>query len=123
MFPEMDEQHSSWRGWVLCHMDSIIIFGKTQEEHDTRLHSTLNKIKAEGVILNKDKYEFHKSQLHFLGHIINKQEISPDPDKTAVILQMERNPMTELQDSWGWSTNWVNLATILLNFLNPFVSS
>ena len=99
MFPEMDEQHSSWRGWVLCHMDGIIIFGKTQEEHDTRLHSTLNKIRTED---NKDKYEFNKSQLHFLGHIINKQGISPHPDKTAVILQMEKpKTMTELRRFMG----------------------
>ena len=80
---------------ILCHMDDILIFGKTQEEHDTRL---LKKIKIEGVTLNKDKCEFNKSQLHFLGHIINKHGVSPDPDKTAAILQMEKpKTLTELR--------------------------
>ena len=85
---------------VLCHMDDILIFRKTQD--DTRLHSNLKKIKTEGVTLNKDKCEFNKSQLHFLGHIINKHGISLDPDKTAGILQMEkRKTLTELRRFMG----------------------
>ena len=83
---------------VLCYMDDILIFGKNREEHNTRLHSNLKKIKTEGVTLNKDKCKFNKSQLHCLGHIINKHGISPDPDKTAAILQMEKpKTLTELR--------------------------
>ena len=50
---------------VLCLMDDILIFGKDQKEHDTRLTAALEKIQAAGVTLNKDKCEFNKTSLTF----------------------------------------------------------
>ena len=50
---------------VLCHMDDVIIFGKNQQEHDSRLHAALKTIQAAGVTLNKDKCEFGKECLTF----------------------------------------------------------
>ena len=40
---------------VLYLMDDILIFGKDQKEHDTRLTAALERIQAAGVTLNKDK--------------------------------------------------------------------
>ena len=31
---------------VLCHMDDVLIFGRTKEEHDTRLESALRRVEA-----------------------------------------------------------------------------
>ena len=80
---------------VLCHMDDVLIFGSTQEEHDTRLHT-----------LNRQKCEFSRRCLTFLGHTngdtIDEHAISPDPQKTNAILKMERlKTPTELQRSLG----------------------
>ena len=44
---------------VLCLMDDVLIFGKDQKEHDSRLTAALEKIQAAGVTLNKDKCEVH----------------------------------------------------------------
>ena len=70
---------------VLCLMDDILIFGKDQNEHDTQLTAALERIQAAGVTLNKEKCEFNKTFLTFLGHSIDKKGISPDPRKTAAI--------------------------------------
>ena len=75
---------------VLCHMDDVLIFGQTQQEHDTRLHAALQKIKSAGVTLNEEKCEFNKDRLMFLGHVIDKHGVSPDPHKTSAILAMEK---------------------------------
>jgi len=40
------------------------------------------------VTLNADKCEFSKRQVAFLGHVINKNGISADPQKTAAITDM-----------------------------------
>ena len=48
---------------VLCLMDEILIFGKDQKEHDTRLTIVLEIIKSVGVTLNRDKCEFNKTSL------------------------------------------------------------
>jgi len=73
---------------VLCLMDDILIFGKDQKEHDIRLTAALERIQAGAVTLNKDKCEFNKTSLIFLGHTIDRKEISPDPQKTAAINKM-----------------------------------
>ena len=73
---------------VLYLMDDILIFGKDQKEHDARLTTPLERIQAAGVTLNKDKCEFNKTSLTFLGHTIDGKGISPDPQKTAAISKM-----------------------------------
>ena len=74
---------------VLCHMDNVLIFGKNCQEHDARLQSVLQKILTGGVTLNKNKCEFFRHSLQFLGDTINKRGISPESSKTAAILKME----------------------------------
>ena len=68
---------------VLCLMDDILIFGKDQNEHDTQLTAALERIQAAGVTFNKEKCEFNKTSLTFLGHPTDEKGISPDPHKTA----------------------------------------
>ena len=83
---------------VLCVMDDIVIFGKNQEEHDSRLHTVLTRLSSSGITLNSEKCEFSKKRLTFLGHTIDSQGISPDPSKTAAITQMDSpKSVTELR--------------------------
>ena len=73
---------------VVCQMDDVLVFGHTQEGHDHHLQDTLSRIAAAGLTLNKEKCVFSKPTMKFLGHIISKNGISPDPDKTAAIQNM-----------------------------------
>ena len=74
---------------VLCHMDDVLIFGRNQLEHDTRLHSALQRVQEAGLTLNQDKCEFSKQRLTFLGHVIDEHGVSPDPSKTKAVADME----------------------------------
>ena len=67
----------------------MLIFGKTKEEHDIRLTKALHRIHSAGVTLNREKCLFGKDNIKFLGHVVNKQGISADPDKVAAIAQMK----------------------------------
>ena len=87
---------------VLCLMDDILIFGKDQKEHDARLTAALKRIQAAGVTLNKDKCEFNKTSLTFLGHTIDEKGILPDPQKTEAISKMTSpKSTTELRRFMG----------------------
>ena len=87
---------------ILCHMDDVLIFGKTQEEHDARLHSALQTIQKAGVTLNLEKCEFSRQHLTFLGHFIDKEGVSPDPRKTSAIGAMPKpTTRTELRRLMG----------------------
>lgn len=74
---------------VVCLIDDVLIFGKDKTEHDERLHQALTRIEKAGVTLNPNKCEFEKKQLKFLGHVVDKDGIKADPDKTEAIARME----------------------------------
>ena len=63
----------------------IIVFGRTQEEHDNRLERLSIRLNERNLTLNKSKCEFNKDKLEFDGHIVSAQGISPDPKKVAAI--------------------------------------
>ena len=55
-----------------------------------------------GITLNKDKCEFNKQSLTFLGHKIDNQGMSPDPQKTIAIRTFKKpSNRTELRRFLG----------------------
>ncbi|UYV61221.1 K02A2.6-like, partial [Cordylochernes scorpioides] len=70
---------------VNCHMDDIVIWGATQEEHDERLRCVLRKLQDSGMTLNKEKCIFSVKEIKFLGHLITERGVLPDPNKVQAI--------------------------------------
>ena len=56
--------------------------------HDQRLITVLKTLEDAGVTLNKDKYQFAKTTVKVLGHVIGPEGIRPDPDKVQAICSM-----------------------------------
>ena len=73
---------------VVCLMDDVLVHGRTQQEHDERLHAVLEKLQASGVTLNREKCSFSQSQVRFLGQVLSQSGISSDPDKVSAILEI-----------------------------------
>ena len=72
---------------VVCLMDDILVHGSTREEHDARLRDVLNRLQTAGMTLNESKCQFAKTSLTFLGHVVGKSGISPDPEKVKAITE------------------------------------
>ena len=68
--------------------DDILIYGRTQEDHDRALHAVLIRLRDNNLTVNKDKCEFSADTLEFFGHVFSKAGISPDPKKVAAIVEM-----------------------------------
>ena len=73
---------------VAVFMDDILVYGNTPEQHDQYLSKVLERIESTGLKLNKDKCVFRQEQLHFLGQVIDKAGVKPDPDKVKAIREM-----------------------------------
>ena len=73
---------------IVCLMDDIVIFGRDQPEHDIRLRAAMDKLVASGITLNKDKCEFNKSQIEFVGQLVGRGGITASPDKISAITAM-----------------------------------
>lgn len=74
---------------VLRLIDDILVYGSCREEHNERLEAVLNRLKSAGVTLNQTKCEFGKETIKFLGHVINSNGISADPQKIKAIVDMK----------------------------------
>lgn len=77
-------------------MDEVLVHGKDQNLHDTRLEAVLQKLKETGITLNADKCEFSRNKAKFVGHIIDADGIRADPDKIQAIKDM--NPPSNVSD-------------------------
>lgn len=74
---------------VVCHMDDILVFGKDKAEHDARLRKVLDRLSQAGLTLNSEKFEFAKTQLEYLGQVIDSSGIRKDPTKVKAIVEMK----------------------------------
>ena len=88
--------------------DDMIIFGKSELEHDRNLLQFLETTRMNGLVLNKSKLQFKKQEVHFFGHRWNSQGITPDPKKIDSILKMEFPKDKETMHSFLGLINFLN---------------
>ena len=73
---------------VKPYLDDILVSGKTQAEHDQRLIEVLKRVREYGFHLRIEKCRFSLPQIKFLGHVIDKDGLHPDSEKTQAISRM-----------------------------------
>ena len=61
--------------------DDVIIFSKTNEEHDHILKLVLERFRERNLTLNKDKCLFHQESIKFFGYILTSKGIRVDDCK------------------------------------------
>ena len=67
-------------------LDDILVHGKNQQEHDHRLHLVLQRLQSSGMTLNREKCQFSCHKVQFLGQILDRSGVRPDPYKIKGIL-------------------------------------
>lgn len=75
-------------------IDDIVIWGKTEEEHDNAVRRTLAVLKKHDILLNMQKCKFKQKEIIFLGHQLSEQGVVPSDDKVRSIQQF-RAPRTK----------------------------
>ena len=87
---------------VMGLIDDVLVHGRTEEEHHKRLIAVLEKLKTEGVTLNKDKCIFYTNVIHFLGQRVDQNGVSPDKEKIRAIQEIPRpTNITEIRRFLG----------------------
>ncbi|KAI3802553.1 hypothetical protein L1987_30689 [Smallanthus sonchifolius] len=88
--------------FVIVFIDDILIYSRTKEEHEHHLKLILELLRNEKLYAKFSKCEFWIREVHFLGHVINKNGIHVDPSKIEAIKNWEapRTPTeTDKQES------------------------
>ena len=65
-----------------------MVTGKTDQEHVANLKKVLEKLQTAGFRLKFEKCQFFQSEVRYLGHIIDKNGLRPQPDKLKAIVDM-----------------------------------
>lgn len=69
-------------------MDDILVWGKDKEEHDRRLKQLLDRVRSINLKLNKDKCKLGLTEIQYIGHILSRDGLRPDPSKVKAITEM-----------------------------------
>ena len=89
--------------------DDILVvgYGATDEEaqidHDRNVTRLMERARRVSLKLNKSKVKLRKTEVKFMGHVISKEGLKPDPDKVTAIKNMPKPTSTsEVQTLLGF---------------------
>jgi len=69
------------KGIVVVYLDDILIFTRTEEEHEQVVQRVLEILAEHKLFLHPEKYEFHQKQIKYLGLVILENKVVMDPVK------------------------------------------
>ncbi len=110
---------------VVCFLDDILITGENVKVHRDRLYEVCRRLSENGLTVSKNKCEFFRESIEYLGYVVSKEGLSTSPSKISAI---ENAPtptnVTQLKAFLGmvnyygkYVTNLSTIATPLYNLL------
>lgn len=91
--------------------DDVVVYSKTDDEHDKILHRLMQVAAKNGLVFNSKKCDIKSKSISFFGMIYNENGVSPDPEKLKDLQNMPYPTCKkELQEFLG-----------LITYLSPFI--
>ena len=81
---------------VLIFLDGLLVYSETLAEHLEHLEKIFLKLRAAGLKLKPKKCDLFQTQVNYLGHVLDKTGIRPDPQKLEAVREWE-SPKTVAQ--------------------------
>ncbi|CAF1425819.1 unnamed protein product [Adineta ricciae] len=78
--------------WKSClvYIDDVIIYSSNFNQHINDLTEVFDALRNANLTLKASKCHFCRNEIKYLGHIITKQGIKPDPDLIASVTKFPR---------------------------------
>jgi len=90
---------------IIVYLDDILIFTKTEEEHERVVRRVLEILAEHKLFLHPEKCEFHRKQIEYLGLVISENKVAMDPVKVARVREW---PTLESQTDMQAFVGFVN---------------
>ena len=69
--------------FVVVFIDDILVFSKTEAEHEKHLRLVLQKLREHQLYAKLSKCKFWLKEVSFLGHVISNGGVAVDPKKVS----------------------------------------
>lgn len=79
--------HSLLRKCALVFFDDILIYSRTLEDHIQHLRQVFSLLSKDQWKVKFSKCRFAQRSISYLGHVVSKDGISPDPSKIEAVQQ------------------------------------
>jgi len=98
-------------GIVVVYLDNILIFTRTEEEHERAVRRVLEVLAEHKLFLHPEKCEFHQKEIEYLGLVISENKVAMDPVKVARVRD------------WPTPENWTDMQAFIgfVNFYHRFI--
>lgn len=73
--------HPYLRKFVLVFFDDILVYSRTEEEHQGHLREVMKLLEKNQLYANQKKYSFGSKKIEYLGHIISEEGVAADEAK------------------------------------------
>lgn len=70
---------------TIVYLDDILVYSTSLQEHIVNLKKVFQRLRETNFKIQMDKSEFLKRETPYLGHIITREGVKPNPDKIAAI--------------------------------------
>jgi hypothetical protein len=71
--------------FVVVFIDDILVYSKTEEEHDEHLRIVLQTLRKHKLYRKFDKCDFYQKEIQYLGHVISAKRIVVDTERIKCI--------------------------------------
>lgn len=90
--------------FCIVYLDNILIFSRSQAEHDIHVQQVLERLKGANLFANAQKCEFDKPEVTYLGYRIGADGICMDPKKLETISDWpEPRSVRDIQSFLGFT--------------------
>ena len=86
----------------------MIVYGKTDKEHDGNLLNFLEVCQKNNLTLNQDKMQFRLLKVSFFSHTWSNKGLAADPKKIEAVKKMEIPQDVEMMQSFLGLINYLN---------------
>jgi len=89
---------------VLAYMDDILVYAKTEKEHDRLVKEVLERLQENRLAVSPEKCVWKAQEVEFLGYVIGRDGIRMAKEKVQAVLECKTlESLMEVQSFLGFA--------------------
>ncbi len=96
---------------VVVYIDDIAVYSVNPDDHLSHLKQFFEICRKSDLVLNPEKMQLFRKEIHILGHIIGHGQVKPDPAKVAALQHFPEptdvNEIRRFIGSVGWYRTFI----------------